>query len=75
MLAALAWHVLLAGLLLLGPALAQSAANATEAAALLAFKAALTSASALADWDPATDMCAAGWTGVDCTAGGQVAAL
>ena len=51
-----------------------SGSNATEAAALLAFRAALTSSEALADWG-AGDMCTAPWTGVVCSATGQVTKL
>jgi hypothetical protein len=46
--------------------------NATEAAALLEFKAGLANSKALGSWNVSTNMCAR-WKGVRCTRGGQVA--
>lgn len=48
--------------------------NATEAAALLEFKAALLDSQALEDWADPGNMCA-NWTGVQCSAAGQVTKL
>lgn len=67
--------------LLLWPALCARAAggsgpssNLTEAAALLAFKAQLINSEALTSWAAAADMCK-NWTGVGCSAAGQVTKL
>lgn len=52
-----------------------SSSNATEAAALLRFKAALQGgAAALPSWNASTNMCTQ-WAGVGCSAGGQVTKL
>lgn len=69
----------LAALLLVGQAWAAEeplkssniTSNATEAAALLTFKAALRNSKALASWDKPAAMCT-NWTGVWCSPRGQV---
>ena len=49
-------------------------ANSTEAEALLEFKQAVANATLLADWTDPASMCSS-WTGVECSATGQVQAL
>lgn len=53
-------------------AVAQQSGNATEAAALLAFRAALANSTALADWGTG-GVCS--WSGVACSVAGQVIKL
>lgn len=72
---------LAAVLLLLWPAYGREAmksssiaSNATEAAALLRFKAALRDNKALASWDSPAFICT-NWTGVSCSPQGQVTIL
>lgn len=51
-----------------------SLSNVTEAAALQAFRVALTRSQALSSWGTETEMCSS-WAGVQCSPGGQVTKL